>query len=84
MWANLILWPEGRRDCSGNEIGAILISIASIVVVLLHLQKLYSSAVSSFIPTLTAYDSPPSSVVVAVSVVVSILLVAGNNSIHDS
>ena len=81
MWANLILWPEGRRDCSGNEIGAILISS---VVVLLHLQKLYSSAVSSFIPTLTAYDSPPSSVVVAVSVVVSILLVAGNNSIHDS
>ena len=67
-----------------------ILTSTSIVVVLLavlHLQKLYSPTVPSFTPTLTAYDSPPSSVVVAVSVAVSLavstLLVAGNYTIHD-
>ena len=66
--------------CFGSKTGGNLDYFNFVLLAVLHLAigTLYSPAVSSFTPT-TAYDSPPSSVVVAVSVVaVSTLLVTGN------
>ena len=65
--------------CFGNKTGGNLdfFNFVLLAVLYLAIGTLYSPAVSSFTPT-TAYDSPPSSVVVAVSVAVSTLLVTGN------